>query len=148
MRIRIEGVAPYDGEWDAGKTMDEWTNAEWAILKRISGELPLTVADKIEGADVTVITAIAIVALRRSKRFPRIDEELLWEAPVVSYKLILGDDEEAKDDPLPEREPVTPGTPSGSHSPNGSTPDPERSLDSTGLPSSDMPASDPETSTT
>lgn len=150
MKIRIEGVPPYDGTWDAGSSMDVWTNAEWAILKRVSGELPLTVEEKLVGADLTVVTAIAIIALRRSGRFGvRINEDALWEAPAPSFRLYLDDeDSEVDPDPLPTREPGTLGTPSGSHSLNGSAEISETTLEATGLRSSDTPASDQETSTT
>lgn len=134
MKITITAIPPYDGTYDVGETFDDWTNREWATLKRISGVTPLTLMDALVGGDVTVVTAIAIVGLQRGG-YQRVNEDALWDAnTAASFKLDLGGDEEPAD-PSPVSEPDTPTTPSGSHSPNGSA-NPENVPSPTGTPSS------------
>jgi len=146
MKITITGVDPYDGEYWLGDSFDDWTNREWAILKRVSGIKPLGLEDALREHDVTVFTAAAIVGLRRSGRFARIDEDRLWDTAATCYTLDLRDADEVEADeepadPSPPSGPETPGQHSGSPSPTdmGSLVDMPRP---SGTPSSGTPTYD------
>lgn len=139
MKIILKGVPPYDGAWHIGASMDDWTNREWAIIKRVSGATPLTLEEAMVGGDITTFVALAIMGLHRSGRFARVDEDVLWNATSACFdfdpeEAQAGDGEPA--DPNAVSGPSADTTLFGSPSPNGSE-SPAPIPFPTGTPSSD-----------
>ena len=62
MKIKIEGVPIYDGEYDCGSP---YTVEEWRVFKQIGGILPMDLATSAMSGDVDVIVCYALIGLRR-----------------------------------------------------------------------------------
>jgi hypothetical protein len=64
----IEEIRPYDGRYEFDLDGQELTTREWGHIKRLSGYLPLTMQQGVEGADPELFCAFAVVALCRANR--------------------------------------------------------------------------------
>lgn len=78
----ITGVPPYDGEYDLDLTGQVLSTLEWRWVKKISGYLPLTIAEGMEGGDPDVVVALAVIALRRAGKIQK--EQALQVAEVLA----------------------------------------------------------------
>lgn len=129
MKIKIDGIPPYDGEYPL--EIDKFTNRDHKTIKDMSG---LTAVDWVDGfrkADMAFFTALAVVAARRSGRHgPMILEDVFWDAEVG--KITLVDDAADQANPTTPEAPTT-STPSGEPSQTGSAP-PASILRATGTP--------------
>lgn len=108
------------------------TNRDLHTIKTLTGHVP-PYADADE-ADPDFVVAFAVIAIRQSGRFQRIDENLLWDAELGKIELL--DDEEAAEAGPPLSAPETPPTPSGAPGPTGGDIPQVRSLPATGTDSS------------
>ena len=113
-RMVVKGVRPFDGEYELDD--DRTFNArEWNWIKRISGYMPLTVADGFAGGDPDLFVALAVIAMCRAGKIERTEglrvAEALAEAPFdgTTIQLIGGEVEE--DDAVP---PASVSEPAGS----------------------------------
>lgn len=95
-RIAIHGVKPYDGEYEFDPEEQPLTTLEWRWIKKISGYLPLTISDGIDGGDPDVFVAFATVALARAGTIERSDvfrvADRLIEAPFDGASITFVDD--------------------------------------------------------
>lgn len=66
--IVVEGVKPYDGRYEFDMDGRPFTTREWGWIKRLSGYLPLTIAEGFDGADPELFTAFAVIAMRRADK--------------------------------------------------------------------------------
>jgi hypothetical protein len=132
MRLRITGVPPYDGEYQLDES--RLTNRDIHTIKKITGYVPLEYEDAGARGDMDFVVAFAIIALRRSERFPKIDEDLIWDAELGKVELL--DEEDADAVPPTTLEPETGSTPSGEPGKTGSELHQVRSLPATGTESS------------
>jgi len=113
-RIVVSGVRPYDGEYELDDNRT-FNTREWNWIKRLSGYMPLTVADGFAGGDPDLFVALAVIAMCRSGKIDRNEglrvAEVLAEAPFdgTTIQLVGGTTEE--DDAVP---PVLTSEPAGS----------------------------------
>lgn len=118
MRVVIEGIAPYDGEYEIDQ--ERALNArEWRWIKRISGYMPFTLDEGLVGGDPDLFIAIAVVAMCRDGKVRRDDWERAAERMSEAHNGaidLIPDKAEQEDDALP---PDLTGQPDGP-SPNGS----------------------------
>jgi uncharacterized protein (DUF2336 family) len=91
--FRIDGVA-YPLEIDETKGANSLSPREWGEIKRIAHVLPAQLAEAIEGGDMELMAALAIVAMRRAGGQPDVDAILDGRFP-----LEVEADAEADDDP-------------------------------------------------
>lgn len=66
--IVVEGVEGYDGRYPFNIADSGFTTREWGWIKRLTGYLPLTMDDGIEGGDPELFCCFAAIALRRDGR--------------------------------------------------------------------------------
>lgn len=129
-RIRIQGIPPYDGEYDLDT--DRAFNArEWRWIKKVSGYMPLTVTEGFAGGDPDLFVALAVIAMCRDGKVDRergLDvAETLAEAPFDGAAIVLIGDDVEDDSPLVlTSEPDVP-SPTGSLAKPASTGEPSRS---------------------
>lgn len=71
MRLVIEDLRPYDGEYDFD--VGEFNRREWGWIKRFSGYLPGDVEKGFMGFDQDLYAVFAIVALHRAGRIDQGD---------------------------------------------------------------------------
>jgi hypothetical protein len=99
--IIIQGIKPYDGEYDL--VTDRAFNArEWRCIKKVSGYMPLTVSDGFAGGDPDLFVALAVVAMTRQGKVERdnmlrVADELA-EMPFDGASITMVGDEVADDD--------------------------------------------------
>ena len=97
-KIVIEGIRPWDGEYDLDT--DRAFNArEWRCIKNVSGYMPLTVSDGFAGGDPDLFVALAVIAMCRSgkvdrERMQAVADELA-EAPFDGAAITMVGDEVA-----------------------------------------------------
>lgn len=84
--IKIEGVPPYDGEYDLAM---DFTNREFHTIKQISGIRAGELEEAMQKRDTDLIVALAVNALRRAGR--NVSIEALWDAPTGKIVLDLTD---------------------------------------------------------
>jgi hypothetical protein len=147
--IVIEGVRPYDGRYEFDLVGSEFTTREWGWIKRLSGYLPLTLAEGFDGADPELFAVWATIALRRAGRIEAAEVPTVFEriadAPFGTTIRLEADpeDEPAADDAGPPpsnsngNEPI-----SGPASPTNSGESESPTLLDIGTPDSDSSASD------
>lgn len=138
-KIKIEGVLPYDGEYDLD--VSYFTNRELNIIKRLSGVRAGELDEAFGAGDNDLIVALAVIALRRAGKTAA--EDAIWDAPSGKITFVA-DEVEADADP-----PVIPSSlrsdgEKPASSGNGSLDDGDssqvRSLVGTGSPGSDTGA--------
>jgi hypothetical protein len=116
--IIIQGIKPYDGEYDL--VTDRASNArEWRCIKKVSGYMPLTVSDGFAGGDPDLFVALAVVAMTRQGKVERDDmlrvADELAEMPFDGASITMVGDEVADDD-IPLESTPPPAEPSVSAS--------------------------------
>lgn len=72
-RLVIEGVPPYDGSYPFDIGAWDFTTREWGWIKRLSGYLPLTVDEALEGGDAEFYACLACIALHRAGQVLTVD---------------------------------------------------------------------------
>jgi hypothetical protein len=101
--IRIQGIRPWDGEYELD-TDRAFTTLEWRWIKRISSYMPLTVGDGFEGGDPDLFVALAVIAMNRDGKLnrDRVLEvaETLAEAPFDGATITFDVGEADDDIPL------------------------------------------------
>lgn len=115
--LTLEGVHPYDGDYDVD--LEQFTNRDFHDIKRLTGCTPPELADALERGDTDFVVALSVIALRKSGRFAKINEDTLWDA--VSSRFDINPVEVEKsgdaDPPTTLNAPETLTTRSGGHSP-------------------------------
>ena len=104
-RIQIQGLRPYDGEYELDS--DRVFNArEWRWIKKISGYLPATIRDGFVGRDPDLFVALAVIAMCRDGKIDREDglrvADVIAEAPFDQLITLVGDEVEEGDGNPPE----------------------------------------------
>jgi hypothetical protein len=102
-RFVIEGVPPYDGEYELDLG-GEFTNRELHTLKTIAGVRAGELEEAADMGDNDLVVAFAVIALQRSGRFPKVNVDAIWDAPVGKVTYI--EDEEAEPESPPGQEPL------------------------------------------
>lgn len=74
-KLIIEGIAPYDGEYELDSSY--FTFRERHTIKRISGARGAEIVDALEAGDSDVVMALAVIAISRTGTQP--DENMLWD---------------------------------------------------------------------
>lgn len=129
MKIKIEGIPPYDGEYPL--ELDKFSNRDHKTIKDMSGLTAMGWIDGFRNADMTFFAALAVVAARRSGRHgPTINEDLFWDAEAGKITLAEEESDAAVNPTMPEA--PTPSTRSGEPSPDDGAETPATSLRSTG----------------
>ena len=103
-RIQIQGIRPWDGEYDLD-TDRAFNACEWRWIKKVSGYMPLTVQDGFAGGDPDLYVALAVVAMCRAGKIDREQglevAEQLAELPFDGAAItLIGDPVEADAVPL------------------------------------------------
>jgi hypothetical protein len=103
----------YKGEYELDLEDSPLTNLEWRWVKKISGYLPLTMADGWKGGDPDLFVAFAVVAMARAGRIQK-EEALtvadsLMDAPFDGASITFVGEEADADDP-PAEPATTPET--------------------------------------
>jgi len=135
-RIVLKGVPPYDGEYELD-TERAFNTREWRWIKAISGYMPNTIREGLEGGDPDMYVAISTIAMCRAGKIDR-DEwrhaaDVLAEAPFQleggAITVVFPEGAEEDGSPLEltsEPDELSPTRPlenplsSGDSSPNGS----------------------------
>jgi hypothetical protein len=142
--IVIDGSSPWKGryEFDLTETEQPLTYREWGWIKKLSGYLPTTYWDGLEGVDAELVATLAVLALCRhgkidKREVPDVFERII-DLPFTAISVEF--DQPAQEDgdagpPPSDAKPVSNGSTSGPGSPTSSG-------DSTGPPApSGTPAS-------
>jgi len=112
--VVIDGVPPYDGEYELNERR-AWNTREWRLIKQVSGYLPATYGDGLDGRDPDLWIALTVIAMTREGRIGR-DEaakvaealaEVPWDGASISVKV-------EDDDPVPLALTSAPSEPSRS----------------------------------
>ena len=145
--LTIQGAKPWDGRYELDLLENELTTREWGYVKRLTGYMPLTIMNGLEGADPELFTALAVIALRRAGKIEQAavtdTYERLLDTPAGRIMLESDTDvDEAEADAGP---PAVSSNGSDSFSGTGSTPSSERS-DGPIPPATGIPASATSTS--
>lgn len=114
MKVTIKGIPPYDGEYEFDQS--RLTNRDLHTIKKITGYTP----DQFEevGADNDFVVALAIIAVRKSLQYGKVDEDAFWDAELGGILVDFTEDAAVVDGP-PLSAPETQPTPSGAPSPTG-----------------------------
>lgn len=147
--ITITGVRPFDGEYPLDLEEEPLTTLEWRWVKKISGYLPLTMADGFAGGDPDLVIALAVIALRRGGKIQKEQaltvsdrlSDVAFDGAAIQLRFD-GDDEDAEDDASPPDQPPE-QTPSSGGSSNPSSDPPEPVQPTTGTEASETPTSAP-----
>lgn len=118
MKLTIEGIPPYDGDYSMDET---FTNREMHRIKELCGLRGGEVFDALVSADMGGYVAVATVLLERGGVI--VDPDMLWDAP--SGKIRLDASSSNGSDARP---------PDVTNS-EGSSPEPSESTESSGPPS-------------
>jgi hypothetical protein len=137
-KIVIEGVPPYDGEYDFDA--DYMTMRELHIIKQLTGLRVGEFQEALAQADTDVILGLAVIALRRNGK--EVNEDALWDAEAGAITYVAEEVEAASP---PEQQPEAGDEPSDSRPSSGvasSTPsaNPENGQSPTGQPDSAISA--------
>ncbi len=79
--FRVDGVA-YPLEIDEAKGANSMSPREWGEIKRIAHVLPAQLGEAIEGGDMELMAALAIIAMRRAGGAPDVDAILDGRFPL------------------------------------------------------------------
>lgn len=131
-KVIIENIRPWDGSYDLDLDTDPLTMLEWRWVKKISGYLPLTIDEGLQGGDPDVVCALAVIALQRAGRVDRQQvltvADQLADAPFDGAAIRIVSDDATEADVPPPQAATAPPTPNG----GGSS-----------VPTSETSASDP-----
>jgi hypothetical protein len=97
--IRIEGVPPYDGDYEIDMNM---TNRDLHTIKQVAGVRAGDLNDALEHRDLDLVVALAVNALRRAGK--PIDMDVLWDSEAGRI-LLVGDEADAVPPPPASGEP-------------------------------------------
>ena len=86
-KIRIEGVPPWDGDYDFDPS---FKNRELNRIKKITGIRGGEIGEALAAGDTDLMVALAVLALERAGKM--VDPEDFWNAEVGSI-IYLGEDE-------------------------------------------------------
>lgn len=96
--IRISGVHPtLDGDYPID--LGGFSNRDFHDVKRIAGVRSQEMTEAFTKGDTDMFVAFAVIALRNAGK--HISEDVLWDAPVASLVLVVGDEEEDEVKDLP-----------------------------------------------
>lgn len=115
-KIRLEGVFPYDGEYEMD--LSYFTMRELHTIKKVAGVRAGELGEALEAGDSDVVVAIALIALQRAGK--QVSEDIIWDAPAGKVTLVAGEEEEADEDDPPTPQAVEPNGSSGVSSRPGS----------------------------
>jgi hypothetical protein len=128
----VVNVPPYEGEYEFDLNAQPLSTVEWRWVKKISGYLPLTIAQGWEGGDPDLFLAFAVIAMRRSGKIAKNDvlevaeviEEAAVDGTAISFK---GEVVEEELPPTSEPEPgdSKPDSGDSSETPTESSPESE-----------------------
>lgn len=91
MKIKIEGVPRFDGEYPCDAP---YTAREWRLFKQIGGILPQELVGAMMGGDVDVILCYAVIGVRR--RGLEVNEQVFLDYdPAKVFTLDLEDEADA-----------------------------------------------------
>lgn len=148
-KIVIEGVPPYDGEYEF--EFGSFTNREMHRVKKLTELVAIDFEDAFLKRDPDLFLGLAVIAMERNGKI--VDTDVLWDAPIGSLRLVMGEEEEESPPEETQKTPnellepnVTPSASSGNdssddsdHSENGQSPTGPHALPTSAI-------SDPETS--
>jgi hypothetical protein len=142
--IVLEGVKPWDGRYEFDLAEVPLTTREWGHIKRLSGYLPLTLDQGLDGGDPELFSCFAVLALRRAGRIddrqvPELFERLI-DSPFETTIRLESDSEEVDASPPTPSSSASNGS-SGAASPPSSEQSEQRPSP-TGTPGSATSASD------
>lgn len=83
-RIVIEGIPPYDGDWEFDASY--FTMREFHTIKKVTGLRGGELSDAIESGDMDVVVGLAVVALQRNNI--DVNPERIWDAKGGSISFI------------------------------------------------------------
>jgi hypothetical protein len=133
-KLKIEGVPPYDGEYDLD--IAAFTGTELHTIKQISGVRAGELQDGLQAGDYDLVVAFTVIVLQRAGQ--DVDPAAIMNATVGSITVDLQtEDAEVVD----ERPPVSSPTPNGSENSLGAGLSSNESTEPSGSPSPD--AGDP-----
>lgn len=115
-QIKIEGVPPYDGEYELDMN---FTNRDLHTIKQVAGVRAGDLNDALEHKDLDLVVALAVNALRRAGK--PVDMDVLWDSEAGKIMLVA-DEVDAVPPPQPKSEPggsVSEPTVSSGRSGNG-----------------------------
>jgi len=121
--IVITGVKPYDGRYPLEFADEDGeltvTTREWGWIKRLAGYHPMTFEDGLRNNDPELLTALAVIAMRRADKIDRLELpavfEKLADAPFGSKILFESDTAEEVDTAVSD----PPGSSTGSERSSG-----------------------------
>lgn len=98
-QIKIEGVPPYDGEYELDMN---FTNRDLHTIKQVAGVRAGDLNDALEHKDLDLVVALAVNALRRAGK--PVDMDVLWDSEAGKIMLVA-DEADAVPPPQPISEP-------------------------------------------
>lgn len=111
--IHIEGMPPFNGDWELDIDGQFFNGDELHLIKKISGVRANELEEAFEAGDYDLVIAFAVIALQRAGQ--RASAEALRKAPVGKIQLRMGDEETTEaGDALPPQPAPTESTSSES----------------------------------
>jgi hypothetical protein len=98
-QIKIEGVPPYDGEYELDMN---FTNRDLHTIKQVAGVRAGDLNDALEHQDLDLVVALAVNVLRRAGK--PIDMDVLWDSEAGKITL-AADEADAVPPPQQKNEP-------------------------------------------
>ena len=137
----IRGAQPWDGRYEFDLAENAITTREWGWIKRLTGYLPLTMDEGLDGADPELYAVFAAIALHRAGKIrpdevPEIFDRFV-DRPFDPEDVTLEADQVDEEEVLP---PPRSSTPNGDSSGAASRTSSERSeatRPATGIPDLD-----------
>ena len=111
----VQGAPPWDGSYEFESFA--FTNRELHKIKLLSGIRAGELIEALDANDTAAYVGVAVVVLERHD--VRLDPDDLWNAPVGSVRIDLGDVGDPPTTPAVEGEPSERTTSSGSDSETG-----------------------------
>jgi len=118
-KIVIEGAPPYDGEYEF--EFGSFTTREMHRIKKLTGLVAIDFEDAFLKRDPDLFLGLAVEAMERNGK--AVVEDVLWDAPIGSLRLVMGEEEEESPPEETQKTPsdllepnVTPSASSGSDS--------------------------------
>src|SRR5262252_5063885 len=114
-RVIVSGIPPFDGEFELDLSTRVFSTLEWRWIKKISGYLPLTIQQGLEGGDPDIFVVMAVIALYRAGKIQReqayMAADALAEPPCdgSAIQIFVGESEQPGDVRPPASSPTTNG---------------------------------------
>lgn len=120
MQLIVDGIPPYDGEYEVSQDL---TNRELHLIKKVSGVRAGELEEAFAAGDNDLVVAITVITLQRNG-FPDASVEAIWDADAGRIRIKETAEDKAAED---ADRPLASEDPSGINGGSKSEPDADSS---------------------